>query len=83
VGKGESNAFKKSVRLKLIVALLRAPKRQGGCDLQLNKLILKKKILCLYPLHERDITDQILEKCCDKWTFPWDMPCKDLKAYFG
>jgi hypothetical protein len=34
-------------------------------------------------LHERDITDQILEKCSDKWTLPWDMPCHDLKAYFG
>ncbi len=80
---GEDNAFIKSVRLKLIYALLRAPKREGGCDLELSKMILKKRILCLYPLHEREITGQLLEKCTSTTTFPWDMPCHDLKEYFG
>eukprot|EP00286_Rhodomonas_abbreviata_P022227 CAMPEP_0181293852 /NCGR_PEP_ID=MMETSP1101-20121128/3284_1 /TAXON_ID=46948 /ORGANISM="Rhodomonas abbreviata, Strain Caron Lab Isolate" /LENGTH=89 /DNA_ID=CAMNT_0023398463 /DNA_START=1 /DNA_END=266 /DNA_ORIENTATION=- len=71
---GEENAFVKSVRLKLIMAIFRAPKRSGGCDLEINKMLYKKDILALFPLHDREITDQLAKKCTSVYTMPWDAP---------
>lgn len=80
---GEDSPFVKSVRLKLIMAMLRAPKRAGGCDLEISKLLYKGEILALYPLHERNITKQLARKCYSWCNMPWDAPTHDLKEYFG
>lgn len=80
---GESGPFVKSVRLKLVNLLLRAPKRQGGCDLEISKLIHKKKVLAMFPLHDRTVSDQILERCFDFYTMPWNVPVHDIREYFG
>lgn len=78
-----TDPFIKSVRLKVIYELLRAPKHQGGCALELSKLLHKKRILAMYPLHEYDVLKRIEEKCLDKWVMPWDMPVLDIREYFG
>lgn len=80
---GEDSAFTKLVRLKLVLAFLKAPKRDGGCDLEIGKLIYKKKILAMYPLHEQSTVDQLVTLCTDRNTMPWDIPTHDLKEYFG
>lgn len=79
---GENSPFTKSVRLKLIAQMLKAPKRLGGCDLEISKLIVKKKILAMYPLHDRTISEQLLERCLDKRTFPWSVPVYGKLLHF-
>jgi hypothetical protein len=80
---GETSPFTKIVRLKLIYALLRESKLNGGCDLELNSLLYKKDILCIFPLHENEKRNTLLLKCKSIYTMPWDIPTFDLKEYFG
>ena len=75
--------FSKSVRLKLILDILRASKRAKGCNLAISKLIFKGHILALFPLHDRSITKQLKAKCTTFWSMPWDVPTHDIKEYFG
>ena len=82
-GGNEGTPFTKAVRLKLLYYLMKAPHRLGGCDLELSKLILKKKILCLFPLHDRAVTTQILDSAFSYQSYPWTLPFFDLKEYFG
>jgi hypothetical protein len=49
-------AFSKYIRLKLIYYMLKAPVRQGGCDLSITKLLHNKTIECFFPLRENNIT---------------------------
>jgi hypothetical protein len=80
---GEDSPFIKSVRLKLIMAIFRGPKRLGGCDLEISKMLYRGTILALYPLHDRSISDQLRVKCSALASMPWDTPTHDLKEYFG
>lgn len=77
---GETTPFVKSVRLKLLYAMFRD---RSMCDLEPNKLIIKKQLLALFPLHDRSVSDQLLANCKAWGTFPWDLPTRDLKEYFG
>lgn len=78
-----TDPFIKSVRLKLIYEILRAPHHQGGCGLEVSKLLHKKKILAMYPLHDQHDLTAIRDKVLDKWTLPWEVPVLDIKEYFG
>jgi hypothetical protein len=80
---GEESPFIKSVRLKLILFILRAPRRKGGCDLEISKMLYRKEILSLYPLHDRPVMKQLRAKCTNVCSMPWDVPTHDLKEYFG
>jgi uncharacterized membrane protein YeaQ/YmgE (transglycosylase-associated protein family) len=63
--------------------MLRAPKRDGGCSLEIAQLLRKKKILAYYPLHDRKATKIIMGKTW-KWSvWPWNMPVEDVREYFG
>jgi len=42
---GETTPFVKNIRLKVLYNLLRAGTRDGGCNLEIDKLLHKKKIL--------------------------------------
>ena len=54
-----------------------------GCDIELSKLLFKKKILCMFPMHDKEQAKQLLAKCWQWSTMPWDIPTHDLKEYFG
>lgn len=83
IAPGEKTCFNKQVRLKLIYLLLRAPKRDFGCDIEISKLLHKKRMLAMFPLHDRKYTDFILERCLEVKTMPWDAPVEEIRDYFG
>jgi hypothetical protein len=78
-----NNLFPKNMRLKLIHFLLTAPRRLGGCNLEISRLLLRKKILSIFPLHDSDISQEILTKCISVTTLPWNIPTEDLRVYLG
>jgi len=80
---GYQHPFKKIIRLKLIMGMLRAPKKKGGCDLEISKMLLRKQVLALYPMHDFDIVDDLEKQCLDWLSMPWNSPTHDLKEYFG
>jgi hypothetical protein len=79
----EDDAFLKQIRIKLLYLLIRAPKRDGGCNIEVSRLLHKKKILAVYPLHDRGIAQDLLERCMHKYVLPWDIPVEDIRNYFG
>ena len=63
--------------------MLRAPHYQGGCGLEISKMIFKRTLLSIFPLHDRSISDQLVA-VVSKWDCtPWNMPFEDLRQYFG
>jgi anoctamin-10/anoctamin-7 len=80
---GEKTSFPRSLRLKLIYLLIRAPKRDGGCDIELTKLKHKNHILAFYPLHDKRRKKDILSHVFDIWTTPWAISFEDIREYFG
>jgi anoctamin-10/anoctamin-7 len=83
IPEGEGSPFSKMIRLKLIYYMLRAPHHQGGCGLEVSKMIFKKHLLSIFPLHDRLISDQIVKVSSALTTSPWGMPFEDLRQYFG
>lgn len=69
--------------LKLTYYYLEAPKVHGGCEFELSKYLKNKKMLGCFPLHDRTITKQLLDKVWETGTKPWDIPFFDYKEYFG
>mmetsp|Transcript_27752 Transcript_27752/g.59816 ORF Transcript_27752/g.59816 Transcript_27752/m.59816 type:complete len:763 (-) Transcript_27752:195-2483(-) len=80
---GEETPFTKVIRLKLIMAILRASRKKGGCQLEVNRMLFKGDILALYPLHDRKVTEPLEAQCTGWKIMPWEMPTHDLKDYFG
>ena len=80
---GATDPFVKSVRLKIINVMLRSPKRDGGCALELNQFLHKKKILAFFPLHDRRIATSIKEKIWNWGVFPWSVSIEEMREYFG
>jgi hypothetical protein len=80
---GFNDFFVPSVRLKLIYMLLRAPKRDGGCGLELSNWLHKRKILALYPLHDKAHARAIQHKVWELRVWPWNVPLEDIREYFG
>jgi hypothetical protein len=79
----EDHPFSKLVRLKLIYRMLSAPKRLGGCNLEITSLLHQRKILSVFPLHEHDDCRNVLLRCMHWTTLPWNMPIEQLKEYLG
>jgi hypothetical protein len=83
VPEGEGSPFSKLVRLKLINYMLRAHLHQGGCGLEISKMLFKKTLLSMFPLHDRLISDQIIHNSCKLCVAPWNAPFDDIREYFG
>ena len=75
--------FSKIQRLQLVIQMLQAPTRDGGCDLMISKMRHLKKILACYPLHDRVITDQMQAEITSWRSLPWTIAFYDIKEYFG
>jgi len=75
--------FTKLVRLKLLYSLLEAPKNKNGCFIEFSKLKYTGKINSIFPLHDRTITDQMVEYVWEWQCTPWNMPFEDYRQYFG
>ena len=80
---GQGSPFSKVIRLKLIYYMLRAPNHQGGCNLEISKMIFKKNLLSFFPLHDRLISNQLVHVGTSLQKAPWNMPFEDLRQYFG
>lgn len=76
-------AFSAAIRYKLSYYILEAPRSLGGCNLSLTKLIKKKRVLALFPMHDQ-VKRSELQRCwLDASVMPWQQPLDDVKDYFG
>jgi hypothetical protein len=78
----EEGLLRGADRIKLIKSII-SSSDQGGCRLNLEKLIKDKCILAAFPLHD-NVELKILES---KWLkifeWPWKLETESIKNYFG
>ncbi|CAM9354412.1 unnamed protein product, partial [Ectocarpus fasciculatus] len=75
--------FRGCDRLKLIQSILMARKYEGGCFLDVYKLIKQKCLLAYFPLHDYVELRTLEEKWLRFCQLPWNQPVDDVKDYFG
>lgn len=78
-----SSLFTKVLRTKIIYSILEAPKRRGGAGLEISKLIHFRRMICVYPMHERAVADELLAEIRKPALLPWNAPNFSIKQYFG
>lgn len=70
--------------MKLIYYILKGPPNKGGCDLEINQLVFRKKIEAFYPLHDRNKAVDIQQSNKSFAQTPWDEQLsRTLRFYFG
>ena len=70
-------------RLKLIQSIIMARKFEGGCHLDVYRLIKDKCILGFFPLHDHVELRTLEEKWLRFCQMPWNEPVDDVKDYYG
>ena len=75
--------FSKLQRLRLLHYLLEAPQREGGCDIPLQDLLHHGKLLALFPLHQSNRRQFLMQAAVQYLMFPWGLPIEEIKDYLG
>jgi len=70
-------------RLKLMYSIMTARKVDGGCNLDVYRIIKDGAMLGFFPLHDKLELLQLQEKWLVYCQYPWDQPIDDVKNYFG
>lgn len=79
----KDKCFSPVMRTKIIYAILEAPTKRGGAGLEISKLIHFKRLLSIFPMHNKEVADKLLKVVKSFSTVPWTMPAYNLKEYFG
>jgi anoctamin-10/anoctamin-7 len=75
--------FRGTDRLKLIVVVLEARRREGGCELDLGRLEDEGIIEAFYPLHCDEEKQQLKQAWMVRCALPNQQPLDEIKDYFG
>lgn len=80
-----TNPFRQSIRLKLIYYMIQASTHEGGMHYPIEKMLRKKKILALYPLHDPNSIELFTKTWIHHaiWLLPWYQPLNHIREYFG
>mmetsp|Transcript_13981 Transcript_13981/g.20923 ORF Transcript_13981/g.20923 Transcript_13981/m.20923 type:complete len:715 (-) Transcript_13981:269-2413(-) len=70
-------------RLKLLYSIMVAKSYEGGCNVDIYKLIKDKCLLGFFPLHDHVELRTLEEKWLRFCALPWNQPVDDIKDYFG
>lgn len=63
--------------------MIKGAERFGGCDIEINKMLHRKRLAAYYPLHDRNVTAQLCNETIAWNVYPWNMPFDDFRFYFG
>jgi len=70
-------------RLKLTLSIINARIVDGGCFLDIPKLVARKAILGMFPLHSHSKLVDLQQKWLLFFQLPWKQPIDQIKGYFG
>jgi len=79
----QGSIFDPTSRLKLAHYVLTGPKRHGGCDISIMKLVHAGNILSYFPVHDKAELKSLYKNQMKVSTMPWKQPFDDIKEYFG
>lgn len=70
-------------RLKLIFNILKAKKYEGGCHLDIYRLLQDQCLVGFFPLHDNVELRSLECKWLQFFQWPWNQPVDEIKDYFG
>jgi hypothetical protein len=70
-------------RLKLMYNIMVSKRGDGGCNLDVVRLLKEKCMLAFYPLHDKEEKRSLLHKWLKYYQLPWNQPIDEVKDYFG
>lgn len=70
-------------RLKLIANIIKSRRSEGGCALNIQKLINSGAIIAFFPLHDAVELKTLEEKWLKFFELPWHQNLDIVKDYFG
>jgi hypothetical protein len=77
------SVFRGCDRLKLIQSILMAKKYEGGCNLDVYKLLKMDCMLGYFALHDYVELRALEAKWLHFFQLPWNQPVDDVKDYYG
>ncbi|KAG5190771.1 calcium-activated chloride channel-domain-containing protein [Tribonema minus] len=82
-GSAPKIVFRGVDRLKLMYTIMVAKSSEGGCNLDIVKLLKYKAILGFFPLHDK-VELRLLQRAWFRYVqAPWAQPIQDVKDYYG
>mmetsp|Transcript_21081 Transcript_21081/g.21777 ORF Transcript_21081/g.21777 Transcript_21081/m.21777 type:complete len:758 (+) Transcript_21081:44-2317(+) len=79
----KATQFRGVDRLKLIFSILSARKSEGGCHLDIYRLMKDNCLLGFYPLHDHVELTKLQKNWLQMFQWPWNQPIDEIKDYFG
>jgi hypothetical protein len=70
-------------RLKLIYSIMIAKSYEGGCNVDIYKLLKDKCIIGFFPLHDHVELIPLESSWLQLLQFPWNQPVDNVKDYMG
>jgi hypothetical protein len=81
--KYDKTFFRGVDRLKIIYSILTAKTQDGGCNLDIYKLMKDKCIAGFFPLHDHVELIPLESSWLQVFQLPWNQPVAMVKDYFG
>jgi hypothetical protein len=81
--KYDKTFFRGVDRLKIIYSILTAKSHDGGCNLDIYKLMKDKCLVSFFPLHDHVELIPLESSWLQVFQFPWNQPVTMVKDYFG
>lgn len=78
-----NSVFRGVDRLKLIANIISAKKKDGGCELDVYRLIRDSCMMTFFPIHDAVELRELEEKWVRMCELPWKQRVDIVKDYFG
>jgi len=80
----DDHPFTNAIQVKLSLALLENKHIEGGLNLDLENSIEKGNLLSFFPMHHKDLCDEIAKQWYQKGrSAPWKKPYHAMRDYLG
>ncbi|CAM9653012.1 unnamed protein product, partial [Phaeothamnion confervicola] len=70
-------------RLKIEYGVMVAKRGDGGCNLDIVRLVKNKCVMAFFPLHDKVEMRSLQLKWLRFFQWPWNQPIDDVKDYYG
>ena len=75
----DGTPFSRVTRVKLVYYLLQSRVSMGGLNFNFSRMVKKKWMLALFPMHDQVIKKRLFETWLPWGVLPWNQPMDDIK----
>jgi hypothetical protein len=75
----DGTPFSRITRVKLVYYLLQSRVSMGGLNFNLSRMVKKKWLLAVFPMHDQEKKKRLFESWLPWGVLPWNQPLDDIK----